>query len=47
MRKKKRNGWLEKDEADARTQDETEAKRQRLRQPPIIPPCHDRAKLIN
>ena len=36
MRKKKRNGWLEKDDADARAEVETEAKR--LRQPPMLPP---------
>ena len=39
MRNNKRNGWLEKDEADARAEDEAEAKRQRHRQPPIIPPA--------
>ena len=39
MRKKKRNGWLEKGEADASAEDEAEAKRQRHRQPPIIPPA--------
>ncbi len=36
MRKKKRNGWLEKDDADARAEVEPEAKQQR--QPPMLPP---------
>jgi hypothetical protein len=42
MRKKKRNGWLEKDDADAKTEDEAIAKRRRqLLHAQTFPDMHD------